>query len=142
LLRAQSRSWLMRVRREVNTVDRTTNHGPKDDDWLVELLTRARDGGRLSFRDDSGAEFVILSQRRYDELQASAQHASPHVRLTERERQILEMISEGAATAVLGDRLGLAQNTVAQHLSAVRRKYGVTSSAAAVAVARRAGAIA
>jgi DNA-binding CsgD family transcriptional regulator len=62
-----------------------------------------------------------------------------HVQLTVRERQVLGMVADGMTGAGIADKLGLALNTVAQHLVAVRRKYGVRTSLAAVDLARRDG---
>ena len=59
--------------------------------------------------------------------------------LTERERQILARVAAGQTGRETAEDLGLAENTVAQHLASVRRKYGVHTSLAAVQAARLAG---
>lgn len=67
-------------------------------------------------------------------------HAGPApLELTAREREVLGLVADGLSGRDIGKRLGLASNTVAQHLASVRRKYGVHTSRAAVDIARRAG---
>jgi DNA-binding CsgD family transcriptional regulator len=52
--------------------------------------------------------------------------------LTARERQCLALVARGLSGTQIADELGIAPNTVAQHLVAVRRKFRVSSTAAAV----------
>jgi DNA-binding NarL/FixJ family response regulator len=55
-------------------------------------------------------------------------------RLTERERQILELASLGKANAAIALELGIAQATVAKHLEHAYRKLGVPNRTAAAAL--------
>jgi DNA-binding NarL/FixJ family response regulator len=59
--------------------------------------------------------------------------------LTQRERQVLELLAAGLTTTAVAARLGLATKTVTNHASAVFAKLGVAGRAEAVARARRAG---
>lgn len=59
--------------------------------------------------------------------------------LTERERQILGMISEGRDNAEMGERLCLSTNTIRNHVASLFRKIGVNRRAAAVVWARERG---
>lgn len=59
--------------------------------------------------------------------------------LTERERQILGLISEGCDNVAMSDRLGLSTNTVRNHVASLFRKIGVNRRAAAVVWARERG---
>ncbi|WP_432511468.1 LuxR C-terminal-related transcriptional regulator [Kineococcus sp. SYSU DK001] len=99
----------------------------------------------MTVEDATGRRFVVLSEERYRELEEAARRPAgartARVSLTARELEVLRLVAAGHAGAVVAERLGLAANTVAQHLTAVRRKYGVRSSAAAAAAAREDGLI-
>jgi len=104
---------------------------------------------------------VCLSQASYEQLLAdaatrsiakstpsestSARGSTPHLpprqvpRLTERELMTLQAVRQGGTGAQIADRMGVATNTVCQHLHAVRRKYAVSSTAQALAAAVRDG---
>ena len=59
--------------------------------------------------------------------------------LSERERQVLEMIAEGLSAPEIGRRLFLSPATVKGHLQSLYEKLGVSDRAAAVAEAMRRG---
>ena len=59
--------------------------------------------------------------------------------LSERERQVLEMIAEGLSAPEIGRRLYLSPATVKSHLQSLYDKLGVSDRAAAVAEAMRSG---
>ena len=59
--------------------------------------------------------------------------------LTQRERQVLERLTEGDGTAEMARALGMASNTARTHVQNVLDKLGVHSRLEAVAVAYRAG---
>jgi two-component system nitrate/nitrite response regulator NarL len=59
--------------------------------------------------------------------------------LSERERQVLEMIAEGMSAPEIGRRLYLSPATVKSHLQSLYEKLGVSDRAAAVAEAMRRG---
>ena len=77
--------------------------------------------------------------RRVLGLAGAGRPAQPFADLTQRERQVLELLAAGLTTTAVGARLGLAPKTVTNHASAVFAKLGVSSRAEAVARARRAG---
>lgn len=116
-------------------------------DWFADVLRATADGERRAIVEDAaGHRFVIVSEAHYRALEDAERAQSqspghPGVTLTAREQEILQLIAEGCPGAVAAERLGLAPNTVAQHLVSVRRKYGVHSSAAAAALARQGGLI-
>jgi DNA-binding CsgD family transcriptional regulator len=61
--------------------------------------------------------------------------SNPH-RLTRREAQILELLSEGLRNAAIAKRLFVSTKTVDHHVSAILTKMGVSSRAEAAALAR------
>jgi two-component system, NarL family, nitrate/nitrite response regulator NarL len=61
------------------------------------------------------------------------------VRLSDRERQILQMTAEGLSAARIGEALYLSPATIKTHLRSIYEKLGVSERAAAVAVAMRRG---
>lgn len=121
--------------------------GPVEPDaaptWADLLSAIARGEQRLVLGTASGERAVILAESELMALEAAARTAGGHPdqepRLTNREIQVLELVARGRSGSEIAEELGLATNTVAQHLVAVRRKFNVQSSAAAVAAARRGG---
>lgn len=65
----------------------------------------------------------------------------PALRLTVREREVLQLLAGGSSTAAIGERLRIARNTARAHVQRVIEKLGTHSKLEAVAVARRAGII-
>lgn len=61
--------------------------------------------------------------------------------LTPRERQVLGLLTEGATSARIAERLGISPNTARTHVQNVRAKLGVNSSLEAAAVAMRLGSV-
>lgn len=59
--------------------------------------------------------------------------------LTRRERETLTLLGEGLSTAAIGSRLGVALNTVRNHVQRVLEKLGARSQLEAVTIARREG---
>ncbi|MFI6080342.1 LuxR C-terminal-related transcriptional regulator [Streptomyces sp. NPDC051217] len=59
--------------------------------------------------------------------------------LTSRERETLNLLAEGRSTADISDRLGVALNTVRNHIQRVLKKLGARSQLEAVTIARREG---
>src|SRR5919199_931150 len=59
--------------------------------------------------------------------------------LTEREREVLEMIAAGATNREIADRLFLSPHTVKDHTSALYRKIGARNRAQAIQRAQRLG---
>lgn len=57
--------------------------------------------------------------------------------LSERQRQVLELLAEGVHAREIATELGLAEATVRNHIRAVLRKLGCHSQLEAVAVAFR-----
>jgi DNA-binding CsgD family transcriptional regulator len=116
--------------------------GPAAVDWWGEVLQRVADGEvRLVLAAPDGAEAVLVSGSWLDRLERRARAGSAAVRLSGRELEVLLLIDAGLTATAVAGRLGLAVNTVHQHLTMVRRTLGVRSTSEAVAAARKAGLI-
>jgi two-component system, NarL family, nitrate/nitrite response regulator NarL len=71
------------------------------------------------------------------EIRLRAVHDRPF--LSDREREVLELVAEGLTAPQIGRRIHLSTATVKTHLSHVYEKLGVAERAAAVAAAMRRG---
>ena len=71
----------------------------------------------------------------------TATSAPPPVfpQLTDREREVLELVAQGRANAAIAARLGLSQKTVRNHVSNILTKLQVADRAQAIVHARDAG---
>ncbi len=69
----------------------------------------------------------------------SGPRATPFPELTEREREVLDLVARGLTNAAIAQRLFLSDKTVRNHVSNVFAKLHVTGRAEAVARARDAG---
>ncbi|WP_278234815.1 AAA family ATPase [Isoptericola sp. AK164] len=75
----------------------------------------------------AGAGAASPSRRRPDEAAD---------RLTDRERQVLELVAEGLTNGQIAERLYISRKTASVHVSAILRKLGVSSRTEAAVVAR------
>jgi DNA-binding NarL/FixJ family response regulator len=66
----------------------------------------------------------------------------PEPLLTEREREVLELIAAGETNAEIAARLYLSPHTIKEHTSALYRKLGARNRAEAVQLAQRVGLLA
>jgi DNA-binding CsgD family transcriptional regulator len=78
------------------------------------------------------------AQGRADTDGAMPADTSPSL-LSDREREVLQALSEGLSNAAIGARLGISRSTVKFHLTAVFEKLGVHRRAEAVAMGIRHG---
>ncbi|MGW2190653.1 response regulator transcription factor [Streptomyces sp. NPDC001667] len=76
-------------------------------------------------------------------LQRKASNTSdlPLSRVTERERQVLALASDGLSTAQIAAHMGYSQRTIKSLLSGVSMRFGLRNRTHAVAYAIRAGLI-
>lgn len=102
-------------------------------DDIVRAVTAAARGEAIL-----GAQ---VSQRVLDTLTARqpARGAGPLRHLTERERQVLDLVARGHDNARIARALGLSDKTVRNHVSMVLTKLPAATRAEAVAAARDAG---
>lgn len=59
--------------------------------------------------------------------------------LTNRQREVLELLADGSSDAEIGERLGVNLTTVYQHVKDVRAAYGASNRTHVVALAFRQG---
>ncbi|HEU4369216.1 MAG TPA: response regulator transcription factor [Methylomirabilota bacterium] len=62
--------------------------------------------------------------------------------LTPREREILELMADGASNRIIASRLGISRHTAKFHVASILAKFGVDSRTRAVAQALRSGLLA
>jgi len=70
---------------------------------------------------------------------AKALGVQPFPDLTDREREVLEELAQGASNATIGTRLGISLKTVRNHVSTILGKLMVVDRAQAIVRAREAG---
>ena len=123
----------------------------EDDDMVVQAL-RAGARGYLvkgaaqreildTIRGVHAGQAVIGTDvaRRLGALVGGAAPAEPFPDLTDREREVLDLLASGATTAQMADRLGLSPKTVRNHLSSTFTKIEALDRTQAVLKARAAG---
>lgn len=96
-------------------------------DELVEAV-RAVHAGLLVLHPD-----VLVRARAGDATVA------PGTPLTSREREILEMLADGASNRLIASRLGISRHTAKFHVASILAKLGVRTRTEAVATALRGG---
>ena len=98
---------------------------------------------RTAIRAAANGEIIFgtqLAARMLAYFTASAT-APPQVfpQLTDREREVLDLVAQGRANAAIAARLGLSQKTVRNHVSNILTKLQVADRAQAIVQARDAG---
>lgn len=72
-------------------------------------------------------------------ITGDARTATPFPELTEREREVLELVARGESNAAISRRLAIADKTVRNHLSSIFAKLQVADRAQAIVRARESG---
>lgn len=115
-----------------------------------ELQRLALDGGCIVLSKDSDEEMLVATLRKVAQSQAAASPRTGHVsgeprvgeklltQLTDRERQIMRLVSEGLSNKEIGRRLNLADGTIKVHLHHIFQKLDITNRTvlAALAISR------
>jgi DNA-binding NarL/FixJ family response regulator len=124
-----------------------------------EYVFRALEAGASGYvlKESAGKELInavravraghhYLSQKIADQVivdyvkhRQAARPASPMSTLSEREKQILQLIAEGARTSEIAERLSLAKSTINTYRSRLMRKLDVADVATLVKLAIRHG---
>ena len=110
-------------------------HGARDEgrERLVKVWTDAHEMGA---RDHERRARVIATRRRVS-LPAEAVDEGPLSRLTRREREVLDLLADGATNRAIAEALFISEKTASVHVSKVLSKLGVPNRGAAAAVAHR-----
>jgi len=123
----------------------------EDDDMIVQALRAGARGYVVkgatqreildTIRGVHAGQAVIGSDiaRRLAGLIGGSAPADPFPDLTDREREILDLLAAGATTAQIADRFGLSPKTVRNHLSSTFTKIQAVDRTQAVLKARAAG---
>jgi DNA-binding NarL/FixJ family response regulator len=101
-----------------------------------------RDQIRGAIRAAASGEIIFgaeLAERMLGYFTATTAPPPVFPQLTERERQVLELVAQGRANPVIAARLGLSQKTVRNHVSNILTKLQVADRAQAIVHARDAG---
>tara|TARA_B100000614_G_scaffold28003_1_gene21804 strand:+ start:534 stop:1184 length:651 start_codon:yes stop_codon:yes gene_type:complete len=72
-----------------------------------------------------------IARRIMEHFQLTGPAGAPEGSLTEREREVLALISRGLRNVDVSEQLGLSGNTVATHIKSIYRKLGISSRAEA-----------
>ena len=80
-----------------------------------------------------------LATRTRVPLPHDAEAPGPLARLTPREREVLDLLAEGATNRAIAEALFISGKTASVHVSNVLAKLGVPNRGAAAAMARRLG---
>ena len=113
-----------------------------------EDVHRALAAGALAYltKDAGGEELVqailsVRAGRRYVPPSVGALLAErlPGTELTDRERDVLRYLAKGCSNREVGDRLGIAENTVRIHVGRILDKLGVADRTQAVLLAIQRG---
>lgn len=97
----------------------------------------------LSAIRDAGEDEVVIAGPAAASVGTIAEgierRRSPTFRLTQREREVLVVASEGLTAREIADRLGVRERTVTTHLARIYGKLGVGNRLAALRLAARSG---
>ncbi len=88
------------------------------------------------------AGLLALHPEAFSQPAVAAAAPAPRLTLTSREREILELIAEGANNRRIAARLAISRHTVKFHVASVLAKLGARSRTEAVTLALRAGLLA
>lgn len=108
------------------------------------LLPRDADASRLSAALQGAAQDLLVIAPHFAAelgIQADAPADPPRAELTAREGEVLQLVAQGLPNKQIADRLGISENTVKFHVSAISGKLGAQSRTDAVVRAARLGLI-
>ena len=103
------------------------------DDRFAVVGEVATGAGLAELVEETGADVVLLDVRMPGGGPAAAQQ------LTEREREVLELLAEGLSNAAIAERLVVSVHTVRNHVANLSTKLGAHSKLEALSIAVREG---
>lgn len=103
----------------------------------IKALNRVA-GGDI-YLDPALTQSVAMARLRPPHSEEEKSNGNSLDKLTSRERQVLQMVSQGLYTREIASMLGLSTKTVEHHRCRLMRKLGCRNSAEVVAWAHRAG---
>ncbi len=98
--------------------------------WMQDEVVALAGRARLDLGEDSGADSDAGAA-------AAGEISADPFGLTERERQVLRLVAQGATNRQIGGALFMAEKTASVHVSRILAKLGVRSRTQAAAVAHR-----
>jgi len=90
-------------------------------------------------RQVAGGDRYVSSRLAFSALRPAVRAADPLAELTEREREILDLVAEGLSNAEIGGRLVIAEKTVKHYMTSVLAKLGARSRVEAALIGYKAG---
>ena len=114
--------------------------------WIMDAVEAGADGYLLKHSEPeviiSGIRQVLRGESPLDPRAARAVLTSgrgqePQAQLTEREEEVLRMVTEGLPNKSIARRLGIAERTVKAHLTHIFQRLGVTDRTQAALWATR-----
>jgi DNA-binding CsgD family transcriptional regulator/tetratricopeptide (TPR) repeat protein len=110
-------------------------HGERDEGR--ELVTAVWSDARAMGAGDHERRAFRLATRTRVPLPHGAEASGPLARLTPREREVLDLLADGATNRAISETLFITEKTASVHVSNVLAKLGVPNRGAAAALARR-----
>lgn len=107
-------------------------------DDLVATVRSVAGGAKVVLPPLTGALFSCIANRAADR---SVPAASDAVRMSKREREVIDLIVEGLSNKEIAQRLRIATNTVKSHVHNILEKLALHSRVQIAARARRAGSV-
>lgn len=140
---------------EMTGLEVATEIKRRDKKTRVIILTTFARPGYLRRALDAGASAYLLKDMPADKLADAVRRVHRGLRvidpelaseawteadpLTDRERQVLRLASEGIASADIAEQIGLSEGTVRNYLSEAMSKLGATNRVEAARIARSKG---
>ena len=102
-----------------------------------ELVTATWSDARAMGAGDHERRAFRLATRARVPLPHDAESSGPLARLTPREREVLDLLADGATNRAVSEQLFITEKTVSVHVSNLLAKLGVSNRGDAAALARR-----
>ena len=139
--------WLLRAARQrgVPAIVVSALGAPEDidrayDEYGVFAFVEKEAFDRATFRRIVSEAIRAGEAWRADENTLAPKPPAPSTRLsglTEREKEVLDLLTQGCTNRQIGERLAISANTVKKHVDHILQKLGVSNRASAVAMALR-----